>query len=175
VAHRAMPEGTWRIVRCRLPTNRLRSQRRNTAAQSPPQQQGAPQPRCAGSVGIRQRVPLAWITARPHNVSNWATFVTTRGKCHASNGQHFLVGELWGYFGAAGDLPGTGTPRRRWPGTLPSKLDVGAPVLSVAVTPDGKYVVSGSNDKTVRLWELATGKEVRRFTGHERFRSLASR
>jgi WD40 repeat protein len=40
-------------------------------------------------------------------------------------------------------------------------------VLSVAVTPDGKYVVSGSRDKTVRLWELATGQEVRRFTGHE--------
>jgi WD40 repeat protein len=40
-------------------------------------------------------------------------------------------------------------------------------VRSVAVTPDGKYVVSGSGDKTVRLWELATGQEVRRFTGHE--------
>jgi WD40 repeat protein len=31
-------------------------------------------------------------------------------------------------------------------------------VNSVAVTPDGKYVVSGSGDKTVRVWELATGK-----------------
>ncbi len=46
------------------------------------------------------------------------------------------------------------------------KLDVESAVLSVAVTPDGQYVVSGSHDKTVRLWELATGKEVRRFTGH---------
>jgi DNA-binding beta-propeller fold protein YncE len=40
-------------------------------------------------------------------------------------------------------------------------------VSSVAVTPDGKYIVSGSWDNTVRVWELATGKEVRRFTGHE--------
>jgi DNA-binding beta-propeller fold protein YncE len=40
-------------------------------------------------------------------------------------------------------------------------------VRSVAVTPDGKYVVSGSWDKRVRVWELATGQELRRFTGHE--------
>jgi WD40 repeat protein len=39
-------------------------------------------------------------------------------------------------------------------------------VTSVAVTPDGRYVVSGSWDSTVRVWELATGKEVRRLTGH---------
>ncbi len=40
-------------------------------------------------------------------------------------------------------------------------------VETVAVTPDGKYVVSGSRDNTVRLWDLATGREVRRFTGHK--------
>ena len=35
------------------------------------------------------------------------------------------------------------------------------------MTPDGRHVVSGSDDKTVRLWDLATGQEVRRFTGHQ--------
>ena len=39
-------------------------------------------------------------------------------------------------------------------------------VTSVAVTPDGRYIVSGSDDKTVRVWERDTGKEVQKLTGH---------
>jgi hypothetical protein len=35
-------------------------------------------------------------------------------------------------------------------------------VESVAFSSDGKYVVSGSPDKTARVWEAATGKEVAR-------------
>jgi WD40 repeat protein len=42
-------------------------------------------------------------------------------------------------------------PRDAGGRTLPSKFDVGAPVLSVAVTPDGKYILSGNSDKTVRI------------------------
>ena len=38
--------------------------------------------------------------------------------------------------------------------------------LSVAISNDCRYLVSGSWDKTVRLWELATGKEIKQFLGH---------
>ena len=34
------------------------------------------------------------------------------------------------------------------------------PVLSVAYSPDGKHIVSGSVDKTVKVWDSQTGKEV---------------
>ena len=34
-------------------------------------------------------------------------------------------------------------------------------VASVAFSPDGKHIVSGSWDSTVKVWNAATGKEVR--------------
>jgi WD40 repeat protein len=39
-------------------------------------------------------------------------------------------------------------------------------VLSVAFSPDGKTALSGSWDQTARLWDLATGCEIRRLEGH---------
>jgi WD40 repeat protein len=33
-------------------------------------------------------------------------------------------------------------------------------VRSVAYSPDGKHIVSGSCEKTVRIWDSSTGKEV---------------
>ncbi len=39
-------------------------------------------------------------------------------------------------------------------------------VHSVAFAPDGKTLVSGSWDRTIRRWELATGKELGRLLGH---------
>ncbi|MEG4861575.1 WD40 repeat domain-containing protein [Microcoleus sp. K1-B6] len=39
-------------------------------------------------------------------------------------------------------------------------------VNSVAISPDGQTLVSGSRDKTIKIWQLSTGRELRTLTGH---------
>lgn len=47
-------------------------------------------------------------------------------------------------------------------------------VISVAFSPDGKQVLTGSDDKTARLWDTQSGKALRVLTGHvDRVRSVA--
>jgi WD40 repeat protein len=33
-------------------------------------------------------------------------------------------------------------------------------------SPDGKQILTASADRTARLWDVASGKELRRFEGH---------
>jgi WD40 repeat protein len=40
------------------------------------------------------------------------------------------------------------------------------PVYSVAFSPDGARALSGENDKTLKLWDVVNGRELRTFTGH---------
>jgi WD40 repeat protein len=46
-------------------------------------------------------------------------------------------------------------------------------VTSVAFSPDGKFALSGSGDKTAKLWELATGRELRTFAHADEVNSVA--
>jgi WD40 repeat protein len=42
-------------------------------------------------------------------------------------------------------------------------------VLGAAVTPDGKRAVSASYDKTLKVWDLETGRPLRTLEGHSEF------
>jgi WD40 repeat protein len=39
-------------------------------------------------------------------------------------------------------------------------------VFSVAFSPDGKRIISGSGDNIIRLWDAVSGREIRIFSGH---------
>ncbi|ALF52903.1 hypothetical protein ACX27_08590 [Nostoc piscinale CENA21] len=41
-------------------------------------------------------------------------------------------------------------------------------VTSVAFSPDGKTLASGSHDKTIKIWNVATGQEIRTLNGHSK-------
>jgi WD40 repeat protein len=39
-------------------------------------------------------------------------------------------------------------------------------VRALAISPDGQTLVSGSEDKTIKIWQLSTGQELRTLTGN---------
>ncbi|MFM6251299.1 MAG: WD40 repeat domain-containing protein, partial [Dolichospermum sp.] len=45
---------------------------------------------------------------------------------------------------------------------------------TVTITPDGKTVISGSDDKTIKTWDLTTGNKVATFTGESPILAVAS-
>ena len=72
---------------------------------------------------------------------------------------------------AAGWPPPAGTGRcgsGTWPpgGNGPSWTGHTRPVAAVAVAPDGSWLASGGQDGTVRIWDVATGRERAILDGH---------
>src|SRR5262249_3861422 len=54
---------------------------------------------------------------------------------------------------------------RRYYGELRALLGHTKAVVSIAATADGRRLLSGANDQSLRLWDLESGKEVRHFDG----------
>ena len=47
------------------------------------------------------------------------------------------------------------------------EVEIGNAVYKVAITPDSKTVAIGSEDKTVKLFDLASGELIRTRAGHK--------
>jgi WD40 repeat protein len=53
-----------------------------------------------------------------------------------------------------------------WDGSLVRTLSGHSkPVVTVALSPDGQFIASGSEDSTVRIWRMADGKLVKVLQG----------
>jgi len=46
-------------------------------------------------------------------------------------------------------------------------------VNTIAFSPEGKFFLSGSDDKTLKLWDVNSGREIRSFQGHFHHRQVS--
>ncbi|MEZ4736534.1 MAG: WD40 repeat domain-containing protein [Caldilineaceae bacterium] len=95
------------------------------------------------------------------------------GRYLLANGGEDRVVQLWALSTAAASngthtrAPGISTAQLAAKADLVRTLEGHAGwVRSVAFSPDGAMLVSGSYDQTVRLWEVATGEQRQRLAGH---------
>src|SRR6185503_15730649 len=88
-----------------------------------------------------------------HFKPGWATHVV-----FSPNGKWVLAGDYLGHSAKIWDVQ-TGKLVRVFNGHTER-------VLEGAFSPDSKWVITVSWDRSARLWDVTTGNEIRTFTGH---------
>src|SRR5262245_21159918 len=53
------------------------------------------------------------------------------------------------------------------------RLRHGGPVIGLAFSPDGRTIITASADRTARIWDAATGKELARLVHDAEVRAVA--
>ncbi|ERN41363.1 WD40 repeat-containing protein [Rubidibacter lacunae KORDI 51-2] len=108
---------------------------------------------------LRQQVEAALRSPDVEVREQAALFVDVREDALLSAGLELLVGQVRGekHFGL---------PRLRDP-LLRTFSGHDSAVNAVVVTPDGQRVVSTSNDRTLKVWDLESGRELLTLTGHD--------
>ena len=71
-----------------------------------------------------------------------------------------------GFDGAAGQIQTAGQPDRNNKPELVAQIGHTQDVNGAVFSPDGKHVLTAGNDHLAILWEIETGREIRRFKGH---------
>ena len=93
---------------------------------------------------------------------------------------HRSPGRTWGFslllaalgFACTANPPGPVAPTRGPDGATADRpelvLQSGHPdgIPGIAFTPDGRHLVSGGRDSSVKIWEVASGRELRSLSGH---------
>ena len=90
--------------------------------------------------------------------SCFCDFLTHPKKCVCPQGRHFAKWRPCGWDTGTGHLNGLG---QSGPSGKTKKIHSShrnRRVFSVAWSPDGKFVASGSKDETIKMWEVLNGK-----------------
>ncbi len=77
-----------------------------------------------------------------------------------------LCGMPWGLRPAVAQEPPVASAAMDQQCTLVAQLGHSSDLRSACFSPDARQILTASDDHTARLWDAASGKELRRFEGH---------
>jgi len=97
----------------------------------------------------------------------WETATGKEIKSFPGEADHFAFSPDGRYVLLASDKTNGIKLREVWTGNSIRNLQGHlGPVISVKYSPDGRYALSGSADRTARLWDVSTGVSLRTLGGH---------